>query len=109
MKSYAITEVTRRAAARPYAAASEQNEAISTATARTFAILDLVAHAQAAVEVSSVIETLALPKATAYRLVDGDDVDEDGQTELGRQQFPRCAPRCATPPATRCCAGSSTR
>jgi len=72
MKSYAITtKVTRRAAAQPYATPSEQNEAISTATARTFAILDLVAHAQAAVEVSSVIEMLALPKATAYRLVDG--------------------------------------
>ena len=61
MKSYAITtEVRRRAAAQPYATPSEQNEAISTATARTFAILDLVAHAQAAVEVSSVIEMLAL-------------------------------------------------
>jgi DNA-binding IclR family transcriptional regulator len=71
MKSYATTEVARRAAPRPYATPSEQSEAISTATARTFAILDLVAHAQAAVEVSSVIETLALPKATAYRLVDG--------------------------------------
>ena len=72
MKSYAITtEVTRRAAAQPYATPSEQNEAISTATARTFAILDLIAHAQAAVEVSSVIEMLGLPKATAYRLVDG--------------------------------------
>jgi IclR family transcriptional regulator, acetate operon repressor len=71
MKSYAITEDARGAAPQPYATPSEQNEAISTATARTFAILDLVAHAQAAVEVSSVIETLALPKATAYRLVDG--------------------------------------
>jgi IclR family transcriptional regulator, acetate operon repressor len=30
-----------------------------------------VAHSQAAVEVSNVIEALALPKATAYRLVDG--------------------------------------
>jgi IclR family transcriptional regulator, acetate operon repressor len=71
MKSYAIPEVARRSAPQSYATPSEQNEAISTATARTFAILDLVAHAQAAVEVSSVIETLALPKATAYRLVDG--------------------------------------
>lgn len=43
----------------------------SGATARTFAILDLVAQAQAPVEVSSVIEALVLPKATAYRLVDG--------------------------------------
>jgi IclR family transcriptional regulator, acetate operon repressor len=48
-----------------------QPDAISTATARTFAILDLVAHSQAAVDVASVIEQLALPKATAYRLVDG--------------------------------------
>jgi len=72
MKPYAITEVARRVAApQPCATPSEQPEAISTATARTFAILDLVAHAQTAVEVSSVIETLALPKATAYRLVDG--------------------------------------
>jgi IclR family transcriptional regulator, acetate operon repressor len=72
MKPYAITEVAGRAAApQPCATPSERHEAISTATARTFAILDLVAHAQVAVEVSSVIETLALPKATAYRLVDG--------------------------------------
>jgi len=69
MKPYA--EVVRQAAPQPYATPSEQHEAISTATARTFAILDLVANSQAAVEVSSVIETLALPKATAYRLVDG--------------------------------------
>ncbi|HEX3938398.1 MAG TPA: IclR family transcriptional regulator [Xanthobacteraceae bacterium] len=46
-------------------------EAISTATARTFAILDLVARSNAAIEVADVIEELALPKATAYRLVDG--------------------------------------
>ncbi len=69
MKPYA--EVVRQAAPQPYATPSEQHGAISTATARTFAILDLVANSQAAVEVSSVIETLALPKATAYRLVDG--------------------------------------
>ena len=68
MKPYA--EVVRQAAPQPYATPSEQHEAISTATARTFAILDLVANSQTAVEVSSVIETLALPKATAYRLVD---------------------------------------
>jgi IclR family transcriptional regulator, acetate operon repressor len=68
MKSYAIreTEHTRR----PSAAYLRQ-EAISTATARSFAILDLVAHSENAVEVSSLIEVLALPKATAYRLVDG--------------------------------------
>ena len=71
MKPYALTEVVRRTAPQPCATPSEQHEAISTATARTFAILDLVANSQAAVEVSSVIETLALPKATAYRLVDG--------------------------------------
>src|SRR3974377_1903527 len=49
----------------------ERRDAISTATARTFAILDFVAQAPAAVEVASVIESLSLPKATAYRLVDG--------------------------------------
>jgi len=70
MKPYALTK-TGRDAWQPGATPGAQHEAISTATARTFAILDLVAHAQAAVEVSSVIETLALPKATAYRLVDG--------------------------------------
>ena len=70
MKPYALTEVVRRTAPQPCATPSEQHEAISTATARTFAILDLVANSQTAVEVSSVIETLALPKATAYRLVD---------------------------------------
>src|SRR5581483_9410216 len=47
------------------------HEAISTATARTFAILDLVAQSPVAVDVGSVIEALSLPKATAYRLVDG--------------------------------------
>jgi len=50
---------------------SADHEAISTATARTFAILGLVARSNAAVEVADVIEELALPKATAYRLVDG--------------------------------------
>jgi len=70
MKSYAMTDTLQREA--PHAAAADgEHEAISTATARTFAILDLVAHSAAAVEVASVIETLALPKATAYRLVDG--------------------------------------
>jgi IclR family transcriptional regulator, acetate operon repressor len=70
MRPYAISAVNqerqRRTAAQP-----QQQEPLSTATARTFAILDLVARSRAAVEVSSVIETLALPKATAYRLVDG--------------------------------------
>jgi DNA-binding IclR family transcriptional regulator len=69
MKPYAISEP--RHALEPSAAAQSQREAISTATARTFAILDLVAHSEAAIEVSSVIETLSLPKATAYRLVEG--------------------------------------
>jgi IclR family acetate operon transcriptional repressor len=71
MKSYAITEASRRPAPRRSAAPQRRPDAISTATVRTFSILDFVAQAPAAVEVSSVIESLALPKATAYRLVDG--------------------------------------
>jgi DNA-binding IclR family transcriptional regulator len=71
MKSSAFDDTPRHAAPGSPAAARNSHEAISTATARTFAILDLVAHSTAAVEVASVIETLALPKATAYRLVDG--------------------------------------
>ena len=71
MKPQIISEVGRRAAVLPHAKATAPDEDISSATARTFAILDLIAHAPAPVEVSSVIETLALPKATAYRLVDG--------------------------------------
>jgi IclR family transcriptional regulator, acetate operon repressor len=47
------------------------HEVISTVAARTFAIIDFVARSPAAVEVTSVIEELALPKATTYRLVDG--------------------------------------
>jgi IclR family transcriptional regulator, acetate operon repressor len=70
MKPQAISETTGHAR-QPGAAPATPREAISTATARTFAILDLVAHSQAAVEVANVIEVLALPKATAYRLVDG--------------------------------------
>ncbi|MFZ0610574.1 MAG: IclR family transcriptional regulator [Xanthobacteraceae bacterium] len=70
MKADAITDTLHRPA--PHrAAAPAEHEAIATATARTFAILDLVARSAAAVEVASVIEELALPKATAYRLVDG--------------------------------------
>jgi len=53
------------------AAGGGEPEAISTATARTFAIVELVARSNAAIEVADVIEELALPKATAYRLVDG--------------------------------------
>ncbi len=68
MKSYAISETNHL---RWSGAVQAPQEVISTATARTFAILDLVAHSEAAVDVSSVIEALALPKATAYRLVDG--------------------------------------
>ena len=71
MKQLTITESSRAVAARRHAAPQQRRDAISTATARTFAILDFVAHAPAAVEVASVIEALALPKATAYRLVDG--------------------------------------
>jgi IclR family transcriptional regulator, acetate operon repressor len=71
MKAHAITDSFHREAPRDDAERGGEHEAISTATARTFAILDLVAHSPVAVEVASVIETLALPKATAYRLVDG--------------------------------------
>jgi IclR family transcriptional regulator, acetate operon repressor len=70
MKPYPISETAHRARS-PGAVAQSQQETISTATVRTFAILDLVAHSQGAIEVSSVIDALALPKATAYRLVDG--------------------------------------
>lgn len=68
MKPHAISETNHL---RWPGAVQAPQEVISTATARTFAILDLVAQSEAAVEVSSVIEALALPKATAYRLVDG--------------------------------------
>ena len=71
MKPSAITESSRPVVPWRNAAPAQRRDAISTATLRTFAILDFVARAPAAVEVSSVIETLALPKATAYRLVDG--------------------------------------
>jgi len=70
MSTHAVTDSLRHETTRDDAERGE-HEAISTATARTFAILDLVAHSPVAVEVASVIETLALPKATAYRLVDG--------------------------------------
>jgi IclR family transcriptional regulator, acetate operon repressor len=68
-----VSEIFARGASTPRrnVVADRRHDAISTATARTFAILDVVAQAQAAVDVSSVIEALALPKATAYRLVDG--------------------------------------
>jgi len=67
MKSYAM-ETAQQAAPPADAAQNGAHEAISTPTARTFAILDLVAHSPAAVDVASVIETLALPKATCpYR------------------------------------------
>jgi DNA-binding IclR family transcriptional regulator len=71
MKAYTMTDILDRDLRRDDAAANGEPEAISTATARTFAILDLVARSQAAIEVADVIEELALPKATAYRLVDG--------------------------------------
>jgi len=71
MKAYAMMETLEHDAIGEDDAASGGPEAISTATARTFAILDLVARSNAAIEVADVIEELALPKATAYRLVDG--------------------------------------
>jgi DNA-binding IclR family transcriptional regulator len=71
MKPYAITETSHQTPPQRKAAAAERHDMFSTATARTFAILDFVAQAPAAVEVASLIEALALPKATAYRLVDG--------------------------------------
>jgi DNA-binding IclR family transcriptional regulator len=71
MKAYAMTDTLDHDLRHEDAAANGDPEAISTATARTFAILDLVARSNAAIEVADVIEELALPKATAYRLVDG--------------------------------------
>ena len=59
------------ASLQPEALLENTHEVISTVAARTFAIIDFVARSPAAVEVTSVIEELALPKATAYRLVDG--------------------------------------
>jgi len=59
------------ASLQPEALSENTHEVISTVAARTFAIIDFVARSPAAVEVTSVIEELALPKATAYRLVDG--------------------------------------
>jgi IclR family transcriptional regulator, acetate operon repressor len=70
MKSMTITDAPS-VAPRRKSAPEVRRDAISTATARTFAILDFVAQAPGAVEVASVIESLSLPKATAYRLVDG--------------------------------------
>jgi len=52
-------------------ASEDQRDGIPTATARSFAILELVAHSPAAVDVGDVIAALSLPKATAYRLVEG--------------------------------------
>ena len=57
MKAYAMTDSLHREAPHD-AAPGGEHEAISTATARTFAILDLVAHSPVAVEVASVIEEL---------------------------------------------------
>jgi DNA-binding IclR family transcriptional regulator len=71
MKPQVTSELMSRAPVQPFVTAAAPNEAPSTATVRTFAILDLIAHAQAPVEVSSVIDALGLSKATAYRLVDG--------------------------------------
>ena len=52
-------------------AAPERRETIATATARSFAILEMVAQASTAIDVADVSEALGLPKATAYRLIDG--------------------------------------
>ncbi len=71
MKADAMTDTLDHDLRHEDGAAGGEHEAISTATARTFAILDLVARSNAAIEVADVIEELALPKATAYRLVDG--------------------------------------
>ena len=72
MKAWAMTDTLEHEVRHEDAGASGgEPEAISTATARTFAILDLVARSNTAIEVADVIEELALPKATAYRLVDG--------------------------------------
>ncbi len=71
MKPQAVIEIAGRSPPPRGSAEGDRREAISTATARTFAILDLVAHSANALDVASIIEELALPKATAYRLVDG--------------------------------------
>jgi IclR family acetate operon transcriptional repressor len=67
----------RAKAGRPHRPATHLEQPASTsqgqrlsATARTFAILEHVAHAQRPVEVADIIAALDLPKATAYRLVD---------------------------------------
>ncbi|TMJ91233.1 MAG: IclR family transcriptional regulator [Alphaproteobacteria bacterium] len=52
-------------------ASDHRSETMPTATRRCFAILNLVAHSPTAIDVADVVETLALPKATAYRLVEG--------------------------------------
>lgn len=68
-----IPEAVAGAGKAPHArvASDDRCEAMPTATTRCFAILNLVAHSPTAIDVADVIETLALPKATAYRLVDG--------------------------------------
>jgi len=68
-----IPEAVAGAGKTPHArvASDDRCEAMPTATTRCFAILNLVAHSPTAIDVADVIETLALPKATAYRLVDG--------------------------------------
>jgi IclR family transcriptional regulator, acetate operon repressor len=67
----------RAKAGRPHRPATHLEQPATTshgqrlsATARTFAILEHVAHAQRPVEVADIIAALDLPKATAYRLVD---------------------------------------
>ena len=46
-------------------------ETNSTAAARILSIFDFVARSESAVDVASIVERLALPKATTYRLMDG--------------------------------------
>ncbi|HZD92479.1 MAG TPA: IclR family transcriptional regulator [Pseudolabrys sp.] len=60
--------VTRQAAPKPGAAKAPPKKL--GATARSFAILEHVAASSAPVDVIDIIDTLKLPKATAYRLVD---------------------------------------
>ncbi len=73
MKAAALSEAIGHAAAagRALRADPRPEPAAGTATERAFAILELVARAPAPVDVASLIEALALSKATAYRLVDG--------------------------------------
>src|ERR1700694_1514044 len=63
-----VTEL--QPAARPVKTANGREQKLG-ATARSFAILKHVANSHGAVDVLDIIASLKLPKATAYRLVDG--------------------------------------